>query len=324
MAGNVVPTAIALSIALLTASHVCAQTTRAEALEQQKAEKAAQIQPQARESGDTILDKFGSLFMPDPPAMELSFGGLRPGAGLAPGIAYVVPIGERALWTTKASWSLHNFKLAESTLELTKLARNRVDVEARVRWDDAPQIAFFGLGAGTRSGDEVSYGLRTSEMGADAVVHLVHWLRFGGGIAYLDVASENGAGPLPPVGSIFTEVSAPSLGSNSSWLHSTASVAIDNRESPGYTRRGGLYQVTFHDYSDRGGRYSFNRTEVDLRQFAPLLHDNWIIALQARADLTDADDQAIPYFMLPYLRRRYAARVFPIPVHRPKQSPAPW
>lgn len=302
MANRGVPIAIVLAVGFLTASQVCAQTTREEEIEQQKAEKAARVQPQGRDEGDVMLDALERIFTPGPPAVELSFGGFRPGAGLSPGVAYVKPVGASALWTTRAAESFENFKLAESTLDIPTLARNRVDVRAVVRWEDAPRLGFFGLGAGTPAGAEVIYGLRTSEVGANADVRPLRWLRFGGGLQYLNVASENGAGPFPSVDSALTTVSAPGLGASPTWLHSATYIAIDNRESEGYTRRGGLYQVAFHDYSDRGDRYSFNRTEIDLRQFIPLVHDNWIVALQARADLMSAAaGQVIPFFMLPYL-----------------------
>ena len=46
-------------------------------------------------------------------------------------------------------------------------------------------------------------------------------------------------------------------------------------------------------------------TEIDLRQFIPLLHNNWIIALQARANLTRAaQGQQVPFFMLPSIGGR--------------------
>ena len=95
------------------------------------------------------------------------------------------------------------------------------------------------------------------------------------------------------------------LGSSPAWWHTSVFAAIDSRESPGYTASGGLYRITLHDYADPGGLFSFDRTEIDLRQFIPILHNNWIITMQARADMTDAaQDQVIPYFMLPSIGGR--------------------
>src|SRR3978361_273403 len=83
------------------------------------------------------------------------------------------------------------------------------------------------------------------------------------------------------------------------------SAAFDSRTSPGYTDVGGLYRVAFHHYSHGGSTFDFARTEIDLRQFIPVLHHNWVIALQARADLTHVGDgQQIPFFMLPAIGGR--------------------
>ena len=55
----------------------------------------------------------------------------------------------------------------------------------------------------------------------------------------------------------------------------------------------------------KDGRSTFDRAELDARQFIPVLHENWIIALQGRAELTQATaSQTIPYFMLPYIGGR--------------------
>jgi hypothetical protein len=80
---------------------------------------------------------------------------------------------------------------------------------------------------------------------------------------------------------------------------------MDRRTSPGYTDSGALYAVTFIDYSDPDRVFSFHQTSIDLREFVPVLHHNWIVALQARADLANpAAGQTIPYFMLPSIGGR--------------------
>ena len=89
------------------------------------------------------------------------------------------------------------------------------------------------------------------------------------------------------------------------WWHSTAFAAFDTRHSPGYTADGALYRVTFHDYADPGGADNYTRTDVDLRQFVPVLNRNWIIALQAAgAFISAAPGQVAPFYMLPALGGR--------------------
>jgi hypothetical protein len=284
-----IATAIALSAAFLTASSASAQSTRTEEIELEKGAKAASVEPPHRETGDRFLTTVQQLFAPEPPALKLSFGGFRPGAGLAPGVAWTMPTAKRGLWTTKAAWSVRNFKLFESSLDLPRLADGRLDVRPFARWEDAPTLDFFGVGPDTSRSDEVSYGLRSSEAGIDAGIRVTPWLNAGGGFEYLDVRSTSG-----------DNVTGPS--STTAWLHATTHVALDTRTSGGYTDRGSLARVSFDAFSDRAGRDRFRRTDIDVRHFIPLAHDNWIVALQGRADFTGAaDGQVIPFFMLPYV-----------------------
>jgi hypothetical protein len=303
--------ATVLTIGLLTSASGWAQTTRTEQIEEEKADKAARVGPQLREKGDIVLTKVERILLPEPPAVKVSFGGVRADGGLAPGVAYVAPIGGRALWTTKGAWSIKNFKVVASAVEWPKLARSRLDVRAFGQWEDAPDLAFFGLGVRTQQASSVRYGLRSSEVGIAAELTAARWLKFGGDVRHLHVVSGDGSGPTPAIGSVFTAAGAPGLDSRPTWVHSTAFAAIDWREAPGYTRRGGVYRLTLHDYVDRSSQYGFRTTEIDVRQFVSVLNDNWIIALQGRADLSSAASrQVIPYFMLPHLGGGQSLRGF--------------
>lgn len=303
-------TAIIVS-AWLTTTHVSAQPLRTDQLEEEKAAKATAVQPEAREPGDVLVGRLEALFMPAPPALQLSFGGFRPGAGLGPGIGYSTPIGEQALWSARAAWSTNDFMLAESALEIPGLMRDHLHLRTYARWEDAPRLDFFGLG-NSAPANEASYGLRSSSAGADAAFHVTGWLIVGASGEYLHVGSGDGSGPPPAAGTLFDAASTPGLDTTTTWWHTAARIAIDRRTSPGYTQHGGLYQVTFHDYADRDDRYSFHRTEVDLRQFVPLFNHNWIVALQGRVDLTDpSSSQATPFFLLPYIGGGSTLRGFP-------------
>ena len=104
---------------------------------------------------------------------------------------------------------------------------------------------------------------------------------------------------------------APGLIQQPTYLVASTFVEVDYRQ-PLNARRGGWYRIEFSRYDDRDlDAYSFNRVDVDLRQFVPFLAERRVIALRAlrldvrcgrrpgRAVLPDA----VPR------RQRYAARV---------------
>lgn len=290
--------AVCLS-AWFIATPAFAQDTRAEQLEQEKIAKAANVQPEQREAGDLIITRLQQLFMPAPPAWRLTAGDFRPSAGFGAGVAYVAPLGH-ALWTTKAAWSIMNFKQAQTALELPPIAAGRVHASTFFKWNDAPALPYFGLGNASSRANEVHYGLRWVEAGIDVQVRAGRQFHYGGAFGYFGAHSSNGSGSDSSIGNVFTDAGAPGLGSAPTWVHSSAFAAFDTRESPGYTQSGALYQVTLHRYADDGGQYTFSQTQIDLRQFIPVLNHNWVIALQGLANMTaTAEGQTVPYFMLP-------------------------
>ena len=288
-------TAVLAAVALLIASPGFTQSTRTEQVEEVKSEKAAQLLPPTREAGDLVVSKVENFFRPDPPAARLTFGDFRPGAGLALGALLEVPVGERGMWTGTGAVSINRFKDVATSIAVPPFTTDRVRVRATARWEDAPDLSFFGIGMDTAPSGEMTYGLRSTDVGGDVRVRGPWRFGYGAVLKYTRVESNDGAGDVPAIADT----------SLSEWLHSEAYAEIDTRLSPGYTTTGGLYHVSFHDYAGRDSAPSFRRTEIDLRQFVPVLHDNWIVALQARADLTaSANGLEVPFFMMPSIGGR--------------------
>jgi outer membrane translocation and assembly module TamA len=94
----------------------------------------------------------------------------------------------------------------------------------------------------------------------------------------------------------------PGLGANPSYIHSQGTVALDWRTSSGYSRRGGYYGVTFHDYRDRDDRYGFKQVDYEATQHVPIYRETWALSLHAKMSTTSTTNgQEIPFFMLPSL-----------------------
>jgi hypothetical protein len=272
-----------------------AQTTRTGQLERDKTEKAAELQPPARETGDLVIAKLEHVFMPSPPAVHLTFGDFRPGAGPALGAVYAAPVGERGLWTTTGALSIHRFKEAETSIDIPPMSTDRIRVRGTARWEDAPDLRFFGLGIHAPLSGEATYGLRSTDVGGELRVRAWRHVGYGADLTFTRVQSADGDGNVPVIGTT----------TSSDWWRTGVFAEVDTRRSPGYTTTGGLYRVALRRYDGRGAAPAFERTEIDLRQFVPVLHENWIVALQARADLTASGAGIeVPFFMLPSLGGR--------------------
>ncbi len=130
-----------------------------------------------------------------------------------------------------------------------------------------------------------------------------------------------GEGGEPSIETIYTPQTAPGLGADPDYIHSQLGVGIDWRKSPGYTRNGGLYYATLHDYHNtNGGTYSFQRLDVDLIQHIPLLRENWVLVGRASGQTTLNDNDLIPYFLLPALGSGSTLRAFKADRFRDRHS----
>jgi hypothetical protein len=285
---------------LLTAPRASAQDSRAADIAAQQADKSRQLTPNSTSGAEQALEWFEHHFT-DPNTFYLTFGGLYPSAGFGPGVA-----GRRALGHARlnagVAYSTRAYKLAQASLNFPELAGNKLQIETRVRWTDATQVPFYGVGNDSSKDDRVNYGLRSLDAGASVALKPVPWYRIGGGIALRRVEDRAGTGRFPSIETLPSPTPLPGLFSDAKYTEATVFTAIDWRESPGYTRRGGLYRVAWNDFRDADDSFGFQRVDAEIQQFIPLLKEHWVLGFRGLVQTTDVDDQqVVPYYLLPTL-----------------------
>jgi hypothetical protein len=294
-----IPTVATVLLAvMLTALPARAQDSRAAEIAAQQAEKSKQLTPNETSGAEKALDWFEDHFT-DPTTFYLTFGGLYPSGGFAPGVAGRAAIGHARL-NAGVAYSARGYKMAQTSLNFPELAGNRIEIETRVKWIDATQVPFYGVGNDSRKDDRVHYGLRSLEAGGSIALKPVSWYRIGAGYGIRNMEDREGTGRFPSIETF--ETPAPALFSDAKYTHATVFTAIDWRESPGYTRRGGLYRVALNDFKDADDQFGFRRLDAEIQQSIPLLKEHWVIAFRAVAQTTDVDgDEMVPYYLLPTL-----------------------
>lgn len=309
-AGRCLFAAALTAAAVALASPSAAQESRAEAIAWQQEDKRERLSPNLPTRTEKMLmwlENYGT----SPSIVLVTAGGLYPSAGFAPGVAWHRAMGLAQLQVGGA-WSVRNYKLARVALRFPELLGNRVETDVSARWLDATQVPFYGVGAGSHKGDLTRYGLRATEVGANATYKPVRWLGIGAGIAVERQTNRAGAGPTPSVETLHSSLTAPGLLGSPRYTRTTASAAVDWRESAGYTRSGGLYAVTVDDFSDRDDAHSFRRTTVDVRQFVPILKEQWVLAFRGLLQTTETSrGRTIPYYAKPSLGGNASLRAYP-------------
>lgn len=293
----------ALCLLLMTglpAWPAAAQTSRAEVIAAEQAEKSRTLVPNTPGKAEKVLEWLEG-HANDPTTWYVTFGGLYPSGGLAPGLGLRHAFGGARL-DTGVAYSLRNYKLARVALGLPELAGNRLSIETHARWTDATQVPFYGLGNDASDEARVNYGLRAAEAGIRVAVRPVSWYRLGGGVSVRQMEDRGGTGRHPSIATLPSADVPPGRGSDIRYTQLTASTAIDWRESPGYTRSGGLYAIALSDLRDADDRFGFRKVTAEVQQFLPILKEHWVLGFRGLVETTDVDDgQAVPYYLLPAL-----------------------
>jgi hypothetical protein len=291
----------------LVASPASGQQSRADEIAQKQAEKSKNLAPNTATFGERALNWFEDHFT-DPNTAYLTFGGIYPTGGFAPGVAVRRAMGHARL-NVGGAFSVRGYKLAHASLRFPELAGNKLELDTRARWVDATQVPFYGLGNESIKDNRVNYGLRSLDVGASVTLKPVSWYRIGAGLLSRQLENREGVGRHPSIETLHSPLTAPGLFSEPQYRQATVFTAIDWRESPGYTRRGGFYAIGLDEFRDSDDNFTFRVVEADLQQYIPMLKEHWVLAFRALVQTTDADSgQVIPYYLLPSLGGAHTLR----------------
>lgn len=166
---------VTLLVSAVPCAPATAQDSRAGEAAARQAEKSKQLRPNEAGGAERALEWFEEHFT-DPNTVYMTFGGIYPSAGFAPGIAWRRAMGH-ARFNIGGAWSLKNYKLAHTSLRFPELANNKIELEGHALWVDATQVPFYGIGGETVRDDRVNYGLQSSEFGGSVTLKPVCWFR---------------------------------------------------------------------------------------------------------------------------------------------------
>jgi hypothetical protein len=224
------------------------------------------------------------------------------GGGFTVGAGYTKHVSAYNTFDVRGSYTLTSYKRIEAEFLAPRVFDRRGVLSVVGGWREATQVGFYGTGTGNTSKDDrTNYSFRQPYASALLDVRpRRNFLKFSGGLEYSQWEQRPGEGSVPSVEEAYTPATLPGLGATVTYLHSQVAAAFDWRTSPGYSRRGGSYGATFHDYADADNQYGFQEVDYDVVQHVPLGRDAWVLSLHGRVETTyTKDNQAIPFFMLP-------------------------
>jgi hypothetical protein len=281
---------------------VAAQGTRAEEQRLEQAAKRASLSPPTKNTAERVVERlrrFG-FFEDDPIGFYPFVGKVYPSGGVAFGAGYRRAFQDTGALTATTALSVQNYKSAGLVLELPRMHRGRVAIDAALKWLDATSVPFYGLGSESRRETSTTFGYRPTTVGLTLRYGPTSSFTVGGGVDYLNVTATPG----------WTQADRPLLADavptpadGQGYIRARAFAALDSRTDEGFTGRGGLYRIDVDEYAaSAGASASFRRVEGEAVQLVPILGANWVIALHGLSTLTySSDTDAVPFYLMPTL-----------------------
>jgi Omp85 superfamily domain len=275
--------------------------TRQAVIEEQQAEKAKTLQPQEPNRGERIVARAeamlsgigGSHWYP-------FFSNAYAGGGFALGAGYRMYVGPYNTLAVQGSYSVANYKRIEAVFTAPRLFNRRGALTVTGGWREATQVGFFGLGMDTTKDDRTNFGFTQPYLSAALRVRPTRrTLVVGGGLEISQWSEQPGAGSYPSIETVYSPATLPGIGAEPNYVHSHVMAGFDWRPAEAYARRGGFYETTLHDFTDRDKAFGFQQIDYQLVQHIPILREAWVISLRSAIRTTHSKSgQEIPFFML--------------------------
>jgi Omp85 superfamily domain len=302
------PLCFAVAASLSMATPAWGQASRTETVAASQAEKAKDLKPRVPPRAERAVKWVKDEFIDEPSGLYPLFGSVYAGGGFALGAGYRRYYGDNTHWDAKVLQSIRNNRLLEISTDSWNHGGGRLDLHARAGWRDAPGVSYHGLGIDSPP-DAAGFSLTETYVGGEVVARPAAHTHLRAGVTYEDFSIGSSAGRRPPIETVFTPLTAPALGLDPTYWHSSAAVGLDWRPTPGYARRGGLYEVRYHHYA--GGPDDFDRLEGEVVQHLPLIRENYVLSLRGLADTVLTDDATVPFYLLPTLGGGDTLRGYP-------------
>jgi hypothetical protein len=279
--------------------------TREEALRREREVKSGNLspsRPDPLQRGLAIVEERG-LFLLARDGFHPKIGSLATGSGFAFGVGYRTrrPFARYGTLEAFGAGSFSKYWALEARAMFPDLARGRIVADAIASLREYPNEDFYGLGPDSEREQGSTFLLRTARVGASGGVKPTPFTTFGGAIDFVTPRVGRGRSDVP-IQERFSAGDVPGIGGRADFVRTSAFAELDYRQ-PKNARQGGFYRIERSHYDDRTtGAFTFNRTDVDLRQYLGFLAGRRVIALRGLVSTTDTPEGSdVPFYFMPWL-----------------------
>jgi len=283
--------------------------TRAEQINLQRTDKQARLWPERTSGFVTQLNKLmerglleGGESGKGLNGSQLVLGGMRSGNGTTVGVGYrrVDLWSERISLRVTARGTLARAYMFDAEIESPRLETKRTNLRVYAKYENSPQMDYYGQGPDSEKGMRSSYRLEDFALDLESS-HRVWWRFYVGAIGGI-YSANTGPGRrrgFPSTEEIFSPEETPGLGQQGTFLRAGGFVQLDFRDNPGGPRSGGNYYSRYTRYWDQDfGQHSFHRLESAAEQYIPYWNKTRVVALRLASVMVYAEPgQTVPFFL---------------------------
>jgi hypothetical protein len=303
---------LVLAISLtVVGREACAQSTRAEEIEQARRDKEVRLWPE-RESplvvhAEALAERGFREGIDDgrgASGPQFVLGGMRSGQGMSAGIGWRQTDfwQERLGIRTTARATSYRAYMIDARLDVHPLTTTRSFANVYAKFEHSPRMDYYGRGMSSQEANRSSFLLQDFALDFQAGFELAPRLRAGitGGGVYVETGEGRRSG-VPSTDEVFGPEDAPGIGGEPlKYDRWGAFIAFDSRDSRTGPRSGSFYGARLRQYFDRTKEiFTFPQAEFEVQQYLPYFNGTRVVALRAASVIswTSADHQVPVYFM---------------------------
>jgi hypothetical protein len=253
--------------------------------------------------------------------LAVVFGGIKPGQGIALGPAVSTTFSDGGYAQLKGVYSVRNFSLVQGRYDTGNFWHRRAILVTRARWQDAPELSLYRLGADSPRA-RAQYGERETELSTALEAHLTRLVHLSAGAGIERYAISTGTVDPGEDHALAGVPLEPGLSTRPWFSRTFVGVALDTRAT-GYARSGTVLDAALGDYRDQhDGTYSFQHVEGGIRQFVAIGSRGSFGATGRMLISHAGEGHAVPFFLMPTLGGGDALEAYG--VYRFREHDAAW
>ncbi len=288
-------------------------TTRTEQIQQTRQDKIARLWPE-RES--PLVDAVNKLVErglyegiesgKGSSGWQVLFGGMRSGQGQTFGFGYRRSDMWRDTTGMRASarGTMKQAYMLDYELDFKSLTTERSFVNLYAKYENSPQMAYYGPGPDSSEDDRSSYRLEDLSIDLHGGAELFRGFHLGLTGGWLTVHTGPGSrSGFPSTEEIFDPEAVPGLMRDTDFLRFGAFIQYDHRDIPSGAKRGGLYAARFRQYDDQDlKQFSFRQAEFVAEHYFPYYNGMRVVAVRVATVLSfESEGQQVPFYLQPRL-----------------------